>query len=176
MRAHEAVAAILETVAPWATTSLAPSDHTLPEEWEAGQPGGDPIKDITDIAAAAGMVFYADRMGTLVLEPEPAIGPPVEQFTEGPGCAMVEVSAEVDMSAVLNSVTVASTATTDADGNDIDPITATAVDDDPTSPLWVDSPHQHIRHRRDETDEITPQEQAAAHASRTLADARAPHH
>src|SRR5690625_678087 len=173
MRAHEAVAAILETVAPWATTSLAPSAHTLPEEWEAGQPGGDPIKDITDIAAAAGMVFYADRMGTLVLEPEPAIGPPVEQFTEGPGCAMVEVSAEVDMGAVLNSVTVASTATTDADGNDIEPITATAVDDDPTSPLWVDRPHQHIRHRRVETDEITTQGQAEEYARRILDEARA---
>src|SRR5690625_6285828 len=53
------------------------------------------------------------------------------------------------------------------------PHTATAVNDAPAPPLVVDRPHQHTRHRRVETDEITTQGQAEEYARRILDEARA---
>jgi len=171
MPAHDAVRTILEDRAPWATLALTPSTYRLAKDYEAGEPGGDPVDDIMRIAQAAGMEFFADRMGVLTLADQPEPGSAVEAFIEGPGCAMTEISASIDLDSLLNSVTVASTVTQDEEGNEIEPVSAHVQDDDPTSPLWVG--RGRVRHRRIEHDYVETEEQARNVARRTLDEHRA---
>src|SRR5690625_3339604 len=173
MNTAEAVRQIVRDRAPWAKVAISPTDYTLPDEWEAGQPGGNPVDDILAIADAAGMVFYADRMGVLTLEPAPEpLSAPRLTFAEGPGARMTQISAEVDLDRIANAITLASSGRMeDESGNEMPPIVAYVEDDDPTSPLWVG--HEHIYHRRFESDQIQSQDQANRMAARLLDDYRA---
>lgn len=173
MYAHEAVATILGARAPWATTALTPSGHRLAPEYEAGEPGGDPAEAIFEIADAAGMEFYADREGVLVLAPAGDHDTPVEELAEGPGSVLLEVSAAMDMSSVANVVTYASTATRDEDGNDIAPVHGRAAVDDPTSPLHLENLGREFHHR-ETTNQVISQAEADREARRILLERQTP--
>ncbi|HLS25206.1 MAG TPA: hypothetical protein VK063_04955 [Beutenbergiaceae bacterium] len=173
MYAHEAVEAILGARAPWATTALTPSDHRLAPEYEAGEPGGDPAEAIFEIADAAGMEFYADREGVLVLAPVGDQDTPVEELAEGPDSVLLEVSASMDMSSVANVVTYASTATRDEDGNDIAPVHGRAAVDDPTSPLHLENLGREFHHR-ETTNQVISQAEADREARRILLERQTP--
>lgn len=172
MEASEAIRQIIEDRAPWAQVAITPSDHRLPDEWEAGEPGGDPVDDIEAIANAAGMIFHADRMGVLTLTDRPTmLGATAARFMEGPDAAITSISADIDLDEVLNRVTVASSGRLeDSDGEELPPIVAVAEDDDPTSPLWVGL--DHIYHHRVESDQIATQAQAERMARDLLDGAR----
>lgn len=81
---------------------------------------------------------------------------------------MLSASSNIPIDQIRNRVTVISSATQDADGNDIEPVTATATIDDSTHPLWVGRGHYYDE--RVETDAVTTQSQADAMATATLAD------
>ena len=164
----DAVTAILSEAAPWATLNLDPSDHQLPAEYEAGEPGGNPWQVCQELATSAGMVLYVDRMGDVRLTDAPSPqATPTAQFIEGPGCVMSGVSATIPLDQIANQVIVTSTATQDADGNDIEPVTATATVDDATHPLWVG--HGHTWTARVDTDQVTTKAQAQKLANTELA-------
>src|SRR5699024_5647864 len=131
-----AVRAILAEAAPWATLDLDPTEHRLPAEYEAGEPGANPWKVCQELVArSSGLTLHVDRMGAVRLTTRTTpTSAPVAEWIEGHGCVMLDVSATVPFDQVRNRVVVESTATKDADGNDIEPVTATAAIDDPTHP------------------------------------------
>src|SRR5690606_3487637 len=102
-----------------------------------------------------------------------ASGTPVASLVEGRGCKVTRVEASTDLSDLVNEVTVTSGALKDEDGNDLEPISATARDDDRTSPTWVG--HGHIMRAPTVTsDEVTTLEQAKELAAARLAELRTP--
>lgn len=164
----EAVGTILATAAPWARLNLDATEHRLPAEYEAGEPGADPWKVCTELADQAGLVLHADRMGAVRLTktPDPSAAP-VAEFIEGPGCVMTGATARVPLDQVRNRVTISSTATQDADGEELDPVVSVASIDDATHPLWVG--HGYYYDERIETDAVTTQAQADEMAAAELA-------
>src|SRR5699024_1705193 len=170
MSIDAAVRAILSEAAPWATLDLDPTEHRLPAEYEAGEPGANPWKVCQELVArSSGLTLHVDRMGAVRLTTRTnPTSAPVAEWIEGHGCVMLDVSATVPFDQVRNRVVVESTATKDADGNDIEPVTATAAIDDPTHPLWVG--HGHYYDERIETDAVTTQAQANDLAASTLAE------
>lgn len=173
--AHVAVEQIIKDRAPWATVNLTPTDYTLPADWQAGEPGGNPVEDLMKIAEAAEMTLFVDRVGVFQLAPIPdPLAAPVEAFIEGPLCAMTEVSAEVDKNDIANRFTVVATGTLGHEGDDEpEPVHAVAEDTDPTSPLYIGGENPHIYHKRYETDLKLTQEQADNMARRRLDESRA---
>lgn len=164
----EAVDTILATAAPWARLNLDATEHRLPAEYEAGEPGADPWKVCTELADQAGLVLHADRMGAVRLTktPDPSAAP-VAEFIEGPGCVMTGATARVPLDQVRNRITISSTATQDADGEELDPVVSVASIDDATHPLWVG--HGYYYDERIETDAVTTQAQADEMAAAELA-------
>lgn len=166
MTCSDAVAAIWADRAPYAQTRVTPTDVTLPKDYELGGPGADPWEDVERIAAAAGMVAYADRMGVLTLAPLRPAGPVVVEFVEGPGCEMTDLAREVTADQIANAVLVMSTS------SDVEPpVYAESLDTDPTSPLRLDLGHEYTKVI--ESGEVTTTAQAQAMADQERARSRA---
>lgn len=155
----EAIETLLDEYAPWATHQIEPVTHRLPKEYEAGEPGADPLTVIRELAETVGMIVHADRMGRIIGRRLPdRMTAPVAHFVEGPRCAVTSAGVSVPLDQIANRVKVVSTAREDEDGEELDPIYAVVQIDDETSPLWVG--HGHYYDHYTETDAITTVEQA----------------
>lgn len=174
LSASEAATAILTAAAPWAQIALPPTPYRLPADYEAGAPDADPVEVAAEILRGAGLDLHADRMGVVVATPTGSTGHPVASLIEGPGCAAVSVSSSVDVGSLANVVTVTSGAYRDADGNEMDPISVTVRDEDPTSPLYAGGDGPTLRSPTITRDDITTREQARALALEELDRLRAP--
>lgn len=109
------------------------SSVTLPDTYELG--GRDPLDDLVDIAAQAGLIVRSDREGAIIAGPAPEPWHVRADWQEGPLCPVMDLSREVGTSQMVNSVTVVSTSP------EVDPpVVATIEDDDPTSPTYVGGP------------------------------------
>ena len=173
MDAADAAATVLASAAPWADLDTLPLGHRLPVDHEAGEPDADPWDVAAQIVTSAGGRLYVDREGTVVIEPTPEPSVAKGIFRQGPGCRVTQVTAGADLDEVYNTVTVTSGARQDADGNDLEPITVTVSDDDPTSPTWIG--HGYVmRHPTITVDEATSYAQVAAVARARLEELRAP--
>lgn len=168
----DAALQVLAEAAPWASLDIATTEVRLPSDYEAGEPDADPWAVARDILAVAGMRLYVDRWGTVVGELDTTPATPAARLVEGPGCRVSSASTTIDLGDVYNTVTVTSGALTDPDGEELDPITATASDDDPTSPTRTSL--RRLRHDTITADEITTQAQADEMARARLADMRRP--
>ncbi|ALJ22037.1 hypothetical protein [Microbacterium sp. No. 7] len=130
MRAHTAIDTILAAVAPTLPRDLTPSMHSLPAEYIVGEPhDGDPVADMHEIAAAAGMVLYEDRVGVIRLDPIPD-ATPMYDWTQN---VVQRISVRgADITQTVNTVMVSSTS------SEVDPpVHAIAQIIDPEDPISV---------------------------------------
>lgn len=103
--------------------------------------GNNPLQDIVNLAASAGMEFFFDRQGVATLRPIPEPGSVVVSFfyVEGETCTMTSLSRTLDATNYRNGVIVIGTGTTvtNADGSVSPgaPVTATALDNSPSSTI-----------------------------------------
>lgn len=137
--AHHAIERIVNTVAPWVSVIVTEpaTSHTLPSEYEVGEPGGDPWADVATLCEAAGLIAYVDRDGRMRVEERPTTTAVRWLFVEGAAdCLMVDVTADIDLDEIENVVAVQS------DSEDVDPpVVGWWEDDDPTSPLYAGDGH-----------------------------------
>lgn len=153
-----AAADVLTADCPWLPVSVEALGHRLPAGYEAGEPDADPWDVAEQIVTSAGGVLRTDRMGVVRIGPAPQ-GLHVADMVEGEGCQVTSVTPEVALSEVCNEVTVTSGARQDADGEELDPISSTWRDSDPSSPTWVG--HGHVMRAATITaDEVVTQAQA----------------
>lgn len=109
------------------------SSVTLPAVFELT--GRDPLDDLTEIAAQAGLIIRTDREGAIIAAPAPEPWAVRADWQEGPDCPVINLDVEIGTSEMVNSVTVVSTSP------EVDPpVSATVEDDDPTSPTYVGGP------------------------------------
>ena len=165
MDAAVAAVAVLEADCPWLVVDMTPLGHRLPADFEAGEPDADPWDVAEGIVTNAGGRLYTDRLGVVVVEPDPGPGRVVASFVEGPGCQATRVGPSVALSKVCNEVTVTSGARKDPDGEELEPISATWRDLDPTSASDQGRGHV-LRHRVITADEVTSHAQAVDLARR----------
>lgn len=90
---------------------------------------------------------------------------PILDLIEGDDCRVTDVTASIDLARIANVVTVVS-----ADPEVEPPVWATARDNDPTSPLFVQNGH--LLTRRIESGIVTSTPQAQTYADNELADSR----
>ena len=137
--AHHAIERIVTAVAPWVPVIVTEpaTSHTLPSEYEVGEPGGDPWADVATLCEAAGLIAYVDRDGRLRVEERPTTTAIRWGFSEGlDDCLMVDITADIDLGEIENVVAVQS------DSEDVDPpVTGWWEDDDPLSPLYAGGGH-----------------------------------
>lgn len=168
-----AVRDILTDAAPWATLRLEQSDHRLPADYEAGEPDADPWEVCADLAAVAGMRLFVDRMGDVVLEHDRDAATVRAQFVEGEFCKATAATARRNLADVKNVVTVSTGAMKDPDGNELEPLSVTVVDDDPSSPTRVGEGTEMrpvLRHPEIVADEATTEAQLREIARAKLAE------
>lgn len=157
MTISEAITAIIDNRAPWVRTAIAATDEGVPEAYEPGEPGSDPWEDVQSLAHAADMIAYADRMGTIRVEPRPTPGQAVADFSEGEHSALVSLPKVEVPAEMYNVVTVVS-----ADPDVDPPVTGRWSEDDASSPLWVG--HGYLYTHRVENGIIRTEQQANAMA------------
>ncbi len=158
---------IFQVVAPNMPLQIdSTSTVTLPAVYELT--GNDPLDDLTNIAAQAGLVIRTDRMGNIVCAPEPDFQDIRADWQEGDDCPVISMDRDVTTSNMVNSVTVKSTSP------EVDPPIAVTVEDtDPASPTWIGG----FWGRRSvtiRTDAVATEEGALALASATLNGRRRP--
>lgn len=99
--------------------------------------GGDPWQDIQDLAAAIGYEVFFDPAGVCVFRPipDPTKGIPVWAFNEDLNPTMVEAIRELNDEDTVNYVVVKGAST-----SSVNPVTAYAFDNNPSSSTYVDGP------------------------------------
>lgn len=99
--------------------------------------GGDPWQDIQDLAAAIGYEVFFDPAGVCVFRPipDPTKGIPVWAFDEELNPTMVEAVRELSDEDTVNYVVVKGAST-----SSVNPVTAFAFDNNPSSSTYVDGP------------------------------------
>ena len=142
------------------------STVTLPAVYELT--GNDPLDDITNIAAQAGLVVRTDRLGRIVCAPEPDNQDTRADWQEGPNCPVIDMDRDIDSSNMVNSVTVVSTSP-----EVTPPVSVTVEDTDPSSPTWVNGKWGR-RSLTIRTDAAATEEGARALAYATLNGRRRP--
>lgn len=163
MTVTAALALIFQTVAPGIPSRVAASAVALPAIYDLGAKL--PEADWTEIAALAGFVVRADRLGVIVAGP-PAVPESVRlSLAEGDGCAATRIRRSVSTSTMINRAVAVSTSTEIAA-----PIMAVCEDTDPGSPLWVGLGRN--REKVVTSDAITTQEAADNLAQSTYAAGR----
>lgn len=142
------------------------STVTMPTTYELT--GGDPLDDLTNIAAQAGLVIRTDRLGRIVCSPEPDTEDIRADWQEGEDCPVIDMDRDISSSNMVNSVTVVSTSP-----EVTPPISVTVEDTDPSSPTWVGGKwgRRSITIR---TDSVATEEGATALATATLNGRRRP--
>lgn len=168
----DAASTVLMTAAPWLSVTYDPAldGTTLPAGYEAGEPDADPVEVAAEIAAAAGAVLVEDRMGGVRVA-RPGIARTSAALVEGPGCRATKADGGVDISRVYNVVTVVSGTPEDDEGVEVEPVTATVEDTDPTSPTWVGHGVRLV-HPTIQLDQVVSPEQARAVAAERLEELR----
>lgn len=96
--------------------------------------GGDPWKDIQELAQAIGYEVFFDAAGVLVFRPtiDPRGGIPVWEFDENFNPTVIDVKRELSDEDTFNYVVVKGESTSTKN-----PVTAFAFDNDPNSPTYV---------------------------------------
>jgi len=159
MTIDQAIATIVNDRAPWLKVAITPTEHTVGEDYEPGEPGTDPWEDIQALADAADMIVGVDRVGVLRLEPNPGVGPPVADFSEGPKTRLMGLPQVQTPVEYLNSVTVAS-----ADPDVQPPVTGTWRNEDTSIPLGRALSMGRLYHKRIENSIVTTKAQAETFA------------
>lgn len=163
MTVTAALTLIFQTVAPGIPSRVASSTVTLPAVYDLGAKL--PEADWTEIAALAGFVVRADRLGVIVAGPPAAPEFVRLALAEGDECAATRIRRSVATSTMINRAVAVSTSTEIAA-----PIVAVCEDTDPGSPLWVGLGRN--REKVVTSDAITTQEAADNLAQSTYAAGR----
>ncbi len=164
----DALATVINDRAPFFSPRITPTTEVLPDIYEVGQVGRDPLEDIQAIADAAAYQVYTDREGQLVAEPRTAAsnGQTVLDLSVGDDCRMESLSRTLDEAQLLNRLTVRSKSP------EVDPpVYATVEDDDPASPLYIG--RGFIYADVIDSDAVTTEEACRNLATVELADRRA---
>jgi hypothetical protein len=127
----DALTRIFQLVSAGTTVQIeSTSTATLPTVYELT--GNDPLDDLTNIAAQAGLVIRTDRLGQIICATEPDLEDIRADWQEGDDCPVIDMDRDIVSSNMVNSVTVVST---NPEVNP--PISVTVEDTDPSSPTWV---------------------------------------
>ncbi|WP_431781698.1 DUF5047 domain-containing protein [Streptomyces chumphonensis] len=130
------ITALIRSVIPDAVvTSTAPDDALGPRTWDEQADRWDAIREI---ATAVGAEVFADADGVFRIEPWPDLltADVAWEIAAGDGGALISATSGWSRDGLYN-VVVASGENTEAG---IPPVSATAEDDDPGSPTYVDGP------------------------------------
>lgn len=131
-----AIRGLIEAALPDAVLAASVSDEPLGvRTWDAE---ADRWAAVQELATAVGAEAYADADGIFIVEelPDLLTAPVAWEVAAGEGGALIAVNRGWSRQGIYN-VVVANGENTE---ENTPPVTATAEDDDPTSPTWVDGP------------------------------------
>lgn len=155
------ITALIQQSLPGAVvTSTAPDTPLGPRTWDAQ---ADRWAAVQEIATAVGAEAFADADGVFRIEPlpDPLTTPPVWDIAAGEGGVLIEATGGWSRTGMYN-VVVASGENSESGAA---PVSATAQDDDPTSPTYVNGPFGRVpRFYSSPTITTVAQAQAAANA------------
>jgi Putative phage tail protein len=128
------------------------------------QQGGDPWQDIQDLATAIGYEAFFDAKGVFVFRPvpDPSVGDAVWAFDEDNIPLVAEATRELSNEQTFNHVIVVGQSTSSSN-----PVTAEALDNNPSSPTYILGPYGEVTERLTFST-ITTQDQAQAAANALL--------
>lgn len=116
-----------------ATQMVAPAPLTL-----GANDSNNPLADAITCAQFCGMELFLDYQGYYVLQaqPDPSIDPVAYTFSDRARPVMTKVMRRLTRTESFNYIVVSGEAATDADGNALTPVSASAADNDPRSPSY----------------------------------------
>jgi hypothetical protein len=124
--------------------NLSSTEHVTPLLVFGLDQGGDPWQDIADMATAIGFECFFDPAGVFVFRPvpDPRRGEPVWVFGPDPTPTVTDAKRELTDEQTFNYVVVKGESTSTRN-----PVAASAFDDDPSSPTYVDGPYGTVTQR-----------------------------
>jgi uncharacterized membrane protein YgcG len=118
------------------TFNMASTEMTTPKLIFGTSQGNDPWQDITDLATAIGYECYFDPLGVFTFRPipDPTLNTPVWGFsdgTDGVPPTITDYTRSITPDTTYNQVIVQGESS-----NNVGPVTAVAIDDNPASPTY----------------------------------------
>jgi hypothetical protein len=138
-------AMVLDRLPSQTAFSIASTTELVPEIVVFGtQAGGDPWKDIREMAQAIGFECFFDPTGTFVFRPvpDPRYGIPVWSFDESMTPLVVEAKRELGSDQTFNDIVIIGQSTSSANA-----VSAEAMDLDPSSRTYVLGPFGRVSQR-----------------------------
>lgn len=129
-----AKAMVLDRLPSQTDFSIATTTRVTPLLVYGLQQGGDPWQDIQELAQAIGFEAFFDARGVFVFRPvpDPRHGEPVWEFDESANPLVVEAQRELSDEQTFNDIVVIGQSTSSKN-----PVSAEALDDDPSSPTYI---------------------------------------